>query len=64
MPVQDTQPNKRRSLDEIYASVVERIKKQYHYKISDQEADEAARNLLGFCQKLVEIKAEQIRDKS
>ncbi|BFD45505.1 MAG: hypothetical protein DMENIID0002_01510 [Rickettsia endosymbiont of Sergentomyia squamirostris] len=45
-----------RTKEEIYASIVFRIKVMYHNKITDSEAHEAARNLIGFCQEIINYK--------
>ena len=50
-----------RTVDEIYASLVERIKRQYGKNISEQEAHEAARNLLGLCNKIVDMELERLK---
>lgn len=38
---------------ELYQSIVEDIKKQYDYKLSEAEAHEAARNLIDFYRELL-----------
>jgi hypothetical protein len=55
----DSKPS--RTVDEIYASLVERIKRQYGDEISEQEAHEAARNLLGLCNKIVDMEMERMK---
>jgi hypothetical protein len=55
----DTASNERRSLGDIYDSVVDNIYQMYDNKITHKEAHEAARNLLGFCQKVIEIRARE-----
>ena len=47
-----------RSLAEIHDAIVGRIQELNDHKLDPKEADEAARNLLGYCYKVVEI-AEQ-----
>jgi len=49
---------KQRSLDEIYESLCNRIRDRYAEdgeQLTDKEAREAADNLLGLCNKIVEI---------
>ena len=43
-----------------YQSVVEHINGLYGGKISHLEAHEAARNLVGFCQLLLEIESQRL----
>lgn len=43
---------------EPYAAIVKSVKELYKGNISDQEAHEAARNLIGFCQTLLAIEEE------
>lgn len=43
-----------RTSDEIYGSIVKRIKAQSKQKLTDAEAHEAARNLIGFCDTILE----------
>ena len=50
-----------RTVDEIYTSLVARIKRQYGDKISEKEAHEAARNLLGLCNKIVDMEMERMK---
>jgi hypothetical protein len=40
-----------------YEEIVQEMRNLYKGNISDQEADEAARNLIGFCKTLLEIDA-------
>lgn len=57
--------NEKRSLDEIYQSICNRIRNQYAERgehLTDKEVREAADNLLGFCNKVIEIHME--KDKS
>lgn len=44
-----------RSLAEIHDSIVERIQILNDHKLTRKEADEAAKSLLGFCYKILEI---------
>ncbi|WP_341759793.1 hypothetical protein [Candidatus Tisiphia endosymbiont of Ptychoptera albimana] len=53
-----------RTKEEIYASIVFRIKVMYHNKITDQEAHEAARNLIGFCQEIINCKMKKQEQKN
>lgn len=50
-----------RSASEIYDSIVGRIRVMYNNELSDKEAHEAARNLIGFCQKAIEIRSREIK---
>ena len=50
-----------RTVDEIYDSLVGRIKAQYGDEVTEQEAHEAARNLLGLCNKIVEMEMERMK---
>lgn len=50
-----------RSANEIYDSIVGKIRVMYNNELSDKEAHEAARNLIGFCQKVVEIRSREIK---
>ncbi|MFP3017820.1 MAG: hypothetical protein ACEY3E_02705 [Candidatus Tisiphia sp.] len=50
-----------RTKEEIYASIVFRIKVMYHNKITDSEAHEAARNLIDFCQEIIDYKMKKQR---
>ncbi len=52
-----------RSKEEIYASIVARIQTIYHDKLSNAEANEAARNLIDFCQEIINYKIKKQRDK-
>jgi hypothetical protein len=54
-------PRKHRSASEIYDSLVSNIQKKYNNQLTDKEAHEAARNLLGFCQKVIEIRSREIK---
>ncbi len=51
-----------RSKNEIYETIVFRIKLMYKNQITDSEAQEAARNLINFCQEIVEYKAATAKD--
>ena len=42
-----------RTGEEIYAGIVTRIKIMYQDKITDAQSQEAARNLIGFCQEIL-----------
>ena len=44
-----------RRLDELFDRIVNDILEMYNHEISEQEAIEAARNWLGFCEKVIEI---------
>jgi|GEM_PF-6389688 len=44
---------------ETYQAVVHGIQKMYDYKLSEAEAHEAARNLIGVCQLILEYKREK-----
>jgi len=46
-------------ITESYNEVVQHMKELYQGNISDPEAHEAARNLIGFCKLLLEIKAKR-----
>ena len=48
-----------RTGEEIYAGIVTRIKIMYQDKITDAQSHEAARNLIGFCQEIINYKFEQ-----
>ncbi|MBE9602656.1 hypothetical protein [Pedobacter sp. MC2016-24] len=43
-----------------YTAVVQEMHKLYDSKITDNQANEAARNLIGFCKIILEIQAEQL----
>ena len=58
--MQKIERNKRTS-EEIYAGIVARIKIIYQDKITETEACEAARNLIGFCQEILNYKLEKQR---
>jgi len=45
-----------RTGEEIYAGIVTRIKIMYQDKITDAQSQEAARNLIGFCQEILNYK--------
>ena len=45
-----------RTGEEIYAGIVTRIKIMYQEKITDAQSHEAARNLIGFCQEILNYK--------
>ena len=47
-----------RSLSEIHDAIVDRIQELNDHQLTRKEAEEAARNLLGYCYKVIEI-AEQ-----
>jgi hypothetical protein len=57
----DSAPAEKRPLGEIYDSVVDNIYQMYDNQITHKEAHEAARNLLGFCQKVIEIRSREIK---
>ena len=57
----DSAPAEKRALGEIYDSVVDNIYQMYDNQITHKEAHEAARNLLGFCQKVIEIRSREIK---
>lgn len=44
-----------RRLDALFDRIVNDILEMYDHEISEQEAIEAARNWLGFCEKMLEI---------
>jgi len=44
-----------RSLSDIHDAIVERIQELNDNQLTQKEAEEAARNLLGFCNKVIEI---------
>lgn len=44
--------------DDPFKKVVQRIHEHYDGKITHQEAIEAARNLIGFCKLILEIKVD------
>ncbi len=46
----------KRSSEEIYQALVNRLKIIARYKLSDQEADSAVRNLIDFCQEIINYK--------
>lgn len=48
-----------RNKHEIYEGIVERIKEKYGGNISDVEAHEAARNLIGFTEVALEVNKQQ-----
>ena len=58
--MQKIERNKRTS-EEIYVDIVAIIKTIYKDKITETEASEAARNLIGFCQEILEFKLEKQR---
>jgi len=45
-----------------YNRIVERMHKLYNGKITEDEANEAARNLIGFCKVLLEIHTQNIQN--
>ena len=47
---------KKRSKDEIYQSIINKLNKRYKGKLSDKEIDDAAKNLINFCKVIVESK--------
>ena len=53
-------PEDKRSIAEVYDAVVEDIQAMYGNTLTEKEAHEAARNLLGFCQKVVEIRSREL----
>ena len=59
--MQKIERNKRTS-EEIYANIVARIKIMYQGKITETEACEAARNLIGFCQEILNYKLNKQRE--
>lgn len=52
-------PPSGRSQDETYNEIVEMVKKRYGGNISDVEAHEAARNLIGFTEVAMEVHEQQ-----
>ncbi len=48
-----------RTNEEIYAGIVSKIKTMYHDEITELEAKEAARNLIGLCQEIFDYKMEK-----
>ena len=50
-----------RSNEETYANIIARIKIMYKGKITEAEASEAARNLIGFCQEILNYKLEKLK---
>jgi hypothetical protein len=46
-----------RSKQEIYDGIVEKIKQEYNGDITDIEAHEAAKNLIGFVKEILDINA-------
>lgn len=46
----------KRTKEEIYSSIVLRIKLMYRNRITDSEAQAAARNLISFCQEIIDCK--------
>lgn len=48
-----------RNQHEIYTGIVERIKEKYGGNITDVEANEAARNLIGFVETAMEVQKQQ-----
>ncbi|MVM32435.1 hypothetical protein GO755_20485 [Spirosoma sp. HMF4905] len=53
MPISQTNPE-----NQAYQGVVDHLMGLYRGKISQRKAHEAARNLIGFCQLLLEIKSQ------
>jgi hypothetical protein len=51
-----------RSSEETYANIIAKIKIMYKDKITEAEASEAARNLIGFCQEILNYKLEKQRE--
>jgi hypothetical protein len=45
-----------RTADELYQDVVYQIQRMYNFQLTDTEAHEAARNVLGFFQTVIEIR--------
>ncbi|MEM8832913.1 MAG: hypothetical protein AAGB32_00070 [Pseudomonadota bacterium] len=52
-------PPSKKSQDETYNEIVEMVKKRYDGNISDVEAHEAARNLIGFTKVAMEVHEQQ-----
>lgn len=59
----DNRNNDKRSQEEIYQAIVTRIKNTATNELSDQEANLAARNLISFCQKILDYKIKQMNKK-
>jgi hypothetical protein len=51
-----------RTSEETYARIITRIKIIYKDKITEAEASEAARNLIGFCQEILNYKFDKQRE--
>lgn len=44
-----------RSQEEIFSSIAARIRESYDGEMDEQESRKLARNLIGFCKKIIEI---------
>ncbi len=53
----------KRSSEEIYQSIVARLKIITPNELTEQEAHEAARNLIGFCQEIIHYKIKTQKSK-
>ncbi len=53
-------PHKNRELDKSYEAIVQDMRDLYKGQISDQEAHEAARNLIGFFQTLLAMRKDRL----
>ena len=53
--------NDKRSQEEIYQAIVTRIKSSRKNELSDHEVNAAARNLISFCQKILDYKIKQVK---
>lgn len=51
-----------RSQEEIFASIAARIRESYEGEMDEQESKRLARNLIGFCKKIIEIRIRQEQD--
>lgn len=49
--------------EEIFDSIAATIRKSYDYMITEEEARKAARNVICFCQKLIEVQVRIDREK-
>jgi len=53
----------KRSSEEIYQTIINRLKVLANNKLSDQEVHLAARNFIGFCQVIINYKIKKQKEK-
>lgn len=57
-------PNDNRSTDEIFAKIKNDISGLYNHQLSDAEAADAARNLIGFCRIMLDVERRKWQNKT